>query len=212
MIQSTEYARKITMRAPVLFIPNVFDADFCRHIIHVRKPEESEESGMLINENGKSKKVFEDNQIRRRDYFLKEGETQERVRHFIRNRVRPEIQKAFHFEVTRFEAFNIVCYDASNGGYIRPHCDDTLEEIAYRRFAMTINLNVGEYEGGYLRFPDYGSDFYRPETGSAAIFSCSVLHEVTAVTKGRRFALLSFLYGEREAQQREEYNRRMMVS
>jgi predicted 2-oxoglutarate/Fe(II)-dependent dioxygenase YbiX len=213
MTESTKFPLKITMQAPVLFIPNILDVDFCRHLIQVWETEGNENGVIAIEKNGKLlTKVLDYKHKMRRDFVLKEGETQERLRHFIRNRVRPEIQKAFHFEVTRFESFKIGCYDASIGGYFRPHCDNTLEESAYRRFAMTINLNVGEYEGGYLRFPEYGSDLYQPETGSAAIFSCSLLHEATDVTKGRRFALVSFFYGEREAQQREEYNRRMMVS
>ena len=60
---------------------------------------------------------------------------------------------------------------------------------------MTLNLNQ-DYDGGHLRFPEYGPHLYRPEPGSALVFSCSHLHEVTEVTKGRRFAVLSFLFGE----------------
>ncbi|MEE2619026.1 MAG: 2OG-Fe(II) oxygenase, partial [Candidatus Poribacteria bacterium] len=66
---------------------------------------------------------------------------------------------------------------------------------AHRRFAMSLNLNQG-YKGGYLRFPEFGSNLYQPEVGEALVFSCSHLHEVTEVTKGRRFALLSFLFSE----------------
>uniref|UniRef100_A0ACD5GVB8 Uncharacterized protein n=1 Tax=Desertifilum tharense IPPAS B-1220 TaxID=1781255 RepID=A0ACD5GVB8_9CYAN len=40
------------------------------------------------------------------------------------------------------------------------------------------------------------------------VFSCSLLHEATDVTAGLRFALLTFFYGEREAQIRDEYRRR----
>ena len=40
------------------------------------------------------------------------------------------------------------------------------------------------------------------------IFSCSLLHEATDVTAGRRFVLLSFFYGEKEAKMREAYNLR----
>ena len=32
--------------------------------------------------------------------------------------------------------------------------------------------------------------------GGAIVFACSHLHEVTEVTQGRRFVLLSFLFGE----------------
>ena len=54
-------------------------------------------------------------------------------------------------------------------------------------------MNTGEYEGGDLRFPEYGIDLYRPPTGGAIVFSCSLLHEVLPVTKGRRFVFLTFL-------------------
>ena len=44
--------------------------------------------------------------------------------------------------------------------------------------------------------PEFGPHLYRPAPGGAVVFSCSHLHEVTRVTGGRRFALLSFLFGE----------------
>jgi predicted 2-oxoglutarate/Fe(II)-dependent dioxygenase YbiX len=58
-----------------------------------------------------------------------------------------------------------------------------------------VNLNES-YDGGHLRFPEFGPHLYRPAPGGAVVFSCSHLHEVTRVTGGRRFALLSFLFGE----------------
>jgi predicted 2-oxoglutarate/Fe(II)-dependent dioxygenase YbiX len=67
---------------------------------------------------------------------------------------------------------------------------------AHRRFAMTLNLNTEDHEGGELRFPEYGQASYRPATGEAAIFSCNLLHEATDVTKGSRYVLLSFMYDE----------------
>ena len=48
---------------------------------------------------------------------------------------------------------------------------------------MSLNLNAGEYEGGFLRFPEYGPNLYMPETGCAVVFSCSLLHEALAVTR-----------------------------
>ena len=58
---------------------------------------------------------------------------------------------------------------------------------------MTLNLNTDEYEGGELRFPEFGPNLYRPGAGDAVVFSCSLLHEALDVTKGSRFTLLSFL-------------------
>ncbi|NEO49790.1 MAG: 2OG-Fe(II) oxygenase [Moorea sp. SIO4A3] len=212
MNKSPEAPRKITNQAPVLFIPNVLDREFCQTLINVWETEGNQESYSMIEHKGELTPIQDDDYKRRRDHFLQEGETHQRLRYFIRQQVRPAIKKAFHFEITRFESFRIGCYDANTGGYFRPHRDDATEGTAYRRFAMTINLNVEDYEGGYLRFPEYGLDLYQPETGSALIFSCSLLHEVTDVIKGQRFALLSFFHGEHEAQLVEEYNRRVMVS
>ena len=67
---------------------------------------------------------------------------------------------------------------------------------AHRRFAVSINLNAEEFEGGDLRFPEFGPRTYRPPTGGAVVFSCSLLHEATPVTQGRRYAFLPFLYDE----------------
>jgi predicted 2-oxoglutarate/Fe(II)-dependent dioxygenase YbiX len=110
----------------------------------------------------------------------------------------PEIRKAFCFRATGFEGFKIGCYDASTGGFFKAHRDNLSPTTAHRSFALTLNLNE-DYEGGQLRFPEYGPQLYRPDAGAALIFSCSHLHEVMNVTAGRRFVLLSFLLGERDA-------------
>ena len=97
----------------------------------------------------------------------------------------------------RFEGFTIACYDAATGGVFRAHRDNLSPATAHRRFALSLNLNAG-YEGGYLRFPEYGPHLYRPAAGGALVFACSHLHEVTEVRQGRRFVLLSFLFSEGE--------------
>jgi predicted 2-oxoglutarate/Fe(II)-dependent dioxygenase YbiX len=97
----------------------------------------------------------------------------------------------------------VACYEAHNQGFFNRHRDNTTKGTAHRRFAMTLNLNTGEYDGGCLWFPEYGSQLYRPDIGEAVIFSCSLLHEATPVTNGRRFALLSFFYNDEDAKVRE---------
>lgn len=71
---------------------------------------------------------------------------------------------------------------------------------------MTINLNE-DFEGGDLRFPEFGPRTYRAPAGGAIVFSCALLHEATPVTKGNRFAFLPFLYDEAAAKVREENDR-----
>ncbi|WP_448571249.1 2OG-Fe(II) oxygenase [Trichothermofontia sp.] len=203
-----EPARYIPMQAPVLVIPDVFDRDFCRYLMRVWETEGNVDSGSMVQREGKTIGVLNYDRKIRRDHFMSNPELIAQVKSLISARVCPEIEKAFQYSVTRFEDFRIICYEAERGGYFRPHRDNTTDATAHRRFAMSINLNTEEYDGGYLRFPEYAPHLYRPETGCAVIFSCSILHEVTDIERGNRFALTSFLYGEAEARIREEYNRR----
>ena len=77
-------------------------------------------------------------------------------------------------------------------------------------FACTMNLNAEDYEGGDLRFPEYGRQTYRAPTGGVVVFSCSLLHEALPVTKGRRYAFLPFLYDDAAARLRVE-NRKFLT-
>ena len=113
---------------------------------------------------------------------------------FIR-RVVPEIAKVHQFNVTRMERYIVACYAAEDGAHFSAHRDNTTKGTAHRRFAVTINLN-DDYQGGDLRFPEFGRALYRPRPGGAIVFSCSLLHEVTSVVQGRRYAFISFLYDE----------------
>ena len=82
---------------------------------------------------------------------------------------------------------------ADREDHFRAHRDNLVPGTQNRRFAITLNLNGDEYEGGELIFPEYGPDRYKTHNGGAVIFSCSLLHEVVPVTSGERFALLTFL-------------------
>jgi len=104
------------------------------------------------------------------------------------------------------ERYIVACYEAG-AGHFRPHRDNTTSGTAHRRFAVTINLNADDYDGGDLHFPEYGQRTYRAPTGGAIVFSCSMLHEATPVTRGKRYAFLPFLYDEVAAKQREANNR-----
>ncbi len=200
-----EEPRQIFQQAPVLLIPNVLDSELCQQLIKLWHTDNGE-SGFMRQVDGKTIALMDKNHKIRRDHFMNPGPLNERIKQLLSRRVTPEIWKTYHFNATRIEDFRIVCYDANQGGFFRPHRDNTTAGTAHRVFAMTINLNAGEYKGGGLRFPEYGPHLYRPNTGSAVIFSCSLLHEATDVTAGRRFALLSFLYGEEEARRRAAYH------
>jgi peroxiredoxin/predicted 2-oxoglutarate/Fe(II)-dependent dioxygenase YbiX len=200
-----EAPRVVGRQAPILLIPDVLPAEFCRRLIEVWETQGNQDSGFMVNEGGKTVGQYDYNNKIRRDHFIQRGTPLDgEARGWIVRRIINEVNKSFNYEVTRVEDMKIACYDSARGGFFRPHRDNTTGATAHRRFAVSMLLN-DDYEGGYLRFPEYGPNLYRPSAGGACVFGCSLLHEATDVTAGRRFVLLTFLYGEKEAKIREEY-------
>ncbi|HSE79384.1 MAG TPA: redoxin domain-containing protein [Alphaproteobacteria bacterium] len=113
----------------------------------------------------------------------------------LMRRLIPEIETAFQTTITHREAYRIACYDAAEDGGLPQHRDNNSPATRFRRFTASVVLNAGEYEGGQLRFREYGEQIYEVETGSAIIWSASLLHEVLRVTKGRRFMLGTHMSG-----------------
>ncbi|MCG8433096.1 MAG: 2OG-Fe(II) oxygenase [Gammaproteobacteria bacterium] len=195
-------AAQISQQAPVLIIPRVFDPEFCSELIHFFEHDRhgGEPSGVIHFTGDKQEwRADPDTKIRRDVYFEEGNEYHEEIKRLVAQRVLPEIELCFNFRVTRHDPFRLICYDSSTGGYFRPHRDNVTPDVAHRRFAMTINLNTGDYEGGQLCFPEYGNNLYLPELGGAVVFSCSLVHEARDVTQGRRYAIVGFFFDEAAA-------------
>ncbi|HET6469899.1 MAG TPA: 2OG-Fe(II) oxygenase [Geminicoccaceae bacterium] len=190
--------------APVLVLPRVFDPAFCRRLIEIYEAHGGEESGFMRDVDGRTVGIVDHRHKRRADCVIEDEAVRRRAQEMIRRRLLPEIEKAFQFRCTRLERYIVACYDSGTGGWFRPHRDNTTKGTAHRKFAATINLNAEDYEGGELRFPEFGPRTYRAPTGGCVVFSCSLLHEATPVTRGRRYAFLPFLYDEAGARVRAE--------
>lgn len=195
--------------APVLLLPRVFEPELCRALIDHYEARGGEPSGFMREVDGKTVGVFDPVMKRRRDCSIEDAALREAVRARILRRVVPELIKSHAFAATRMERYVIACYDAEERGHFAAHRDNTTSATAHRRFAVTINLNADEFEGGELRFPEYGKRSWRAPTGGAVVFSCSLLHQALPVTAGRRYAFLPFLYDEEAARQREANNARL---
>lgn len=186
-------AGEIRQVAPVLTVPNVLSPADCRALI-ARWHKEGHEAGTVTSVvDGKVVERQYDGVKKRRDHLLSDPAVRKPLMAMVARRLGPEVNKAFCFGSFRFDRVLIACYDCDRGDYFRAHRDNTTPATAGRRFALTLNLNSDEYDGGELMFPEYGDYRYKPPTGAAVVFACSLLHEALPVTRGQRFALLSFL-------------------
>jgi peroxiredoxin len=191
-------------QAPILVAERIFEPSLCRMLVEYYQAHGGQDSGFMRDKDGKTIEVFDYNHKRRRDREILD----ERLCHTcmvrIHDRLGPELHKAFQFRATRIERYVVSCYDAAETGHFGPHRDNTTKGTMHRRFAVSLHLNTGEYEGGYLRFPEYGQQLYSAPLGAAVVFSCSLLHEATPVTRGQRFMFLPFLYDDDAARIRQE--------
>ncbi len=196
----------IELQAPVLMLPNVFEPEFCRSLIALYAAQGGSESGFMREVAGKTVLVNDPKHKRRRDCLIQDMNVIEATKSRIMRRIVPEIAKAYQFQVTRIERFIVACYSADEEGHFNPHRDNTTKGTAHRRFAVSLNLN-DDYDGGELSFPEYGTRRFRPPPGAACVFSCSLLHQASLVTRGLRYVFLPFLYDEAGAALREQNNK-----
>jgi predicted 2-oxoglutarate/Fe(II)-dependent dioxygenase YbiX len=181
--------------APVLAIPRVLEPDYCRALIAHYHAVGGERSGFMREIDGMTVAIQDEGVKKRSDVHIRDPALVEHLRAAVSYRLFPAIRKAMFWQATRIERFIVACYTAEDGGFFRAHRDNTTAGTAHRRFAVSINLNDA-FDGGDLRFPEFGMRTYRPPLGGAVVFSCSLLHEATPVTRGVRYATLPFLYDE----------------
>ncbi len=182
--------------APVLFVPDALAPSWCEQLIDRWSNEGSVETGVETIVDGERAEATDVRRKRRRDHTVTDQQLLRQLTQHIGARVIPELEKAFAFQAGGFEGFKIGCYTAEDRGHFEAHRDNLSAGTAHRRFGLTINLNA-DYDGGELRFPEYGPTRYRPAAGEALVFSGSHLHEVLPVERGQRFVLLSFVLERR---------------
>jgi predicted 2-oxoglutarate/Fe(II)-dependent dioxygenase YbiX len=192
--------------APILTLAHVFEPELCAHLIDSFEHADGRDSGFMQDMGGLPVENFDNSWKRRRDFHLTDATLIANLRARIGRRICPEIKKAFQMRPTRIERDLVACYDAETGGHFGPHRDDTGRSVAHRRFAVSINLNP-DFEGGEISFPEYSPQTFKAAPGTAVVFSASILHEVSRVTRGRRYVFLTFLFDE-EAERVRQANLR----
>jgi predicted 2-oxoglutarate/Fe(II)-dependent dioxygenase YbiX/peroxiredoxin len=185
---------------PVLCIPKVFEPAFVAEMLDWFQAGEKKSTGQMVRRGSELTGIIDPRTKIRTDIFIDERNRRDALQQRLRRRVFPEIDRAFQFKVAYIERYVIACYEGERGGHFARHRDNNAPGMSHRRFALTVNLNEG-YEGGFLHFPEYGDTGCRPAVGDAVVFSCSLMHRVSPVMKGTRFAFLSFFYDERTAEE-----------
>jgi peroxiredoxin len=181
--------------APVLILPNAFELELCQQLIGLYDADGGQETGVVRNDG---RAVVDASMKRRKDYTIIEQDMIQGIQRRVMRRVVPEIEKLFFMKTRYMDRYIVGCYAAEDAGHFEPHRDNTSSNTAHRRFAISINLN-SDFDGGELRFPEYSRRGFKAPTGWAVVFPCAILHRVMTVTRGRRYAFLSFVYDDEGA-------------
>jgi peroxiredoxin len=195
----------VPLTAPALIVPRVFEFPFCELLVKFYEEMGGHDSGFLLDRGGKTSTVIDHRYKRRQDLVIVEPRLREAIRERIVRRLVGEIERFFQFKATRMDRYMVSCYDSATGGHFSRHRDNINAGARHRRFAASINLN-GDYEGCDLIFPEFGRRTYKAPVGGAIVFSCGALHQVTPVSRGKRYAFVPFFYGEEDAVTRTANN------
>jgi predicted 2-oxoglutarate/Fe(II)-dependent dioxygenase YbiX len=183
--------------APVMMLPRVFEAAFCKSLIELWTSGERSDGGV----SSRYGNVMAADRKRTEDHIVRDPAVVKEISDRLAYRVGPELMRVFSWEAEfAFDAPVILSYAAGHQHFFRAHRDNGTPQTADRTFAVSLNLNE-DYEGGELVFPEYGPTRYKPKAGMAAIFSCSLLHEALPVSEGRRFVLTTFFRDRKKQQQ-----------
>jgi predicted 2-oxoglutarate/Fe(II)-dependent dioxygenase YbiX/peroxiredoxin len=198
----------VPMFAPALMVPRVFSFSICDFLTQFYETQGAVDSGFQFDVDGKTVTLSDWRLKRRSDVAVGVDEVRDLIRDHVVRRLIGPIERYFQFKATRMDRYVVACYDSAVGAHFHRHRDNINAGAQHRRFALSINLN-NDFEGGDLVFPEFGRKTYRPSEGGALVFSCGALHQVTPVTKGKRYAFLAFLYGEEDVAKREANNERL---
>ncbi|HEX8224173.1 MAG TPA: 2OG-Fe(II) oxygenase [Allosphingosinicella sp.] len=186
------------IHAPVLIVPRVLEPGLCAELIAMHESGRREAGTVIaLGDDGEVlERAVEPDYRAAVQTRIEDPDLKRRIDERLRRRLAPEVLKALRHEVGEIEGQIVVAYDAADQGRFRVHRDN-LPPLDHRQFTFAINLNADDYEGGELRFPEYGTATYRPPTGAAIVFASSLLHEVTVVRRGRRYVLVAWIVDRR---------------
>jgi hypothetical protein len=182
-----------TAMAPVLVLPRVFEPEFCTQLIRLWGKGDHKDTGVSSHYGNVDMRALKNTE----DYVIVEPMMLKAVSDRLAYRIGPELTKVFAFDREfTFDGHVVLSYSAEGRHFFAAHRDNGAPSTVDRVFAVSLNLN-DDFEGGELVFPEYAAIRVSPPAGAAAVFSCSLLHKVGPVTRGRRYALTTFFRQKR---------------
>ncbi len=192
---------------PVLILPRLFEPAFCAELIETWHSKGHREGSLSTGEGN----VYAPDSKKNREHLVKDVEQNKRISFTLARRVGPELAKVFNDpRPFRFEGHIVLCYVDERRDFFALHRDN-LRQTDRRRYAISLNLN-DDFEGGELVFPEYGPHRYKPPAGAGLIFSGNLLHEALPVTRGTRFALVTFFCDADQPDARVPADRRRQMA
>ena len=141
----------------------------------------------------KGKDGVENKSIRDADvYFI---DPKEEKLYKILNKIAISANKYFKYSINGIERAQIVRYTSPSNGY-EYHVDIGPEgTAALRKISMSLLLN-DDFEGGEICFrTSEPEQCTSPKTGEVVMFTSFLPHKIKPVTKGERFAVVSWFSG-----------------
>jgi PKHD-type hydroxylase len=108
--------------------------------------------------------------------------------------------KYFKYELNKFEPFQFTSYASDRQEFYGRHMDCSFginDASTSRKLSVTVQLSDGaDYEGGDLVFhPGSEPEFAPKKKGMIILFPSFIIHEVTPVTAGHRYSLVTWAHG-----------------
>ena len=109
-------------------------------------------------------------------------------------------EQFFNFDIDRIESVQFSEYDASYNGFYKSHIDMVYgQSSTFRKLSFSVQLTESDdYSGGDLKLHTSHNPGTAERTkGTLSIFPSYLLHEVTPVMDGTRYALVGWVLGNR---------------
>ncbi len=175
---------------PLVF-PNAFSPEECKNIINLYNKSDSKDGLIAFDD-----KDIVNNNIRRSAIIRVDIEKEKWIMDRL-IKIAQTANKEFNYDLTNgiLEPAQVAAYDERHDGTYFWHLDIGAKCLT-RKLSISIPLNnAEEFEGGELQF-NYGRPVTQTqEAGSAIVFPSYALHQVTPVTKGCRFSMVTWVHG-----------------